>query len=106
MKKVLSRNPLDWVEILKVLADETRLQVIRELMKGEASVNKLSRALGIETYNASKHLKILETCGLIEKRKDGTRRIYRIKSYLKRHLSDNSRILDLGCCKFNLKDLK
>ena len=91
---------LNWTSILKALADENRLQILHELLKQEASVQDLSVMLDIKTYNISKHLKILETSGLVQKRKDGVHRIYHITESLKSHLTDNNRILDLGCCKF------
>ncbi len=90
---------LNWTTILKALADENRLQIIHELLKREASVQDLSTNLGLKTYNISKHLKILETNGLVRKRKEGVHRIYHITERLKSRLSDD-RVLDLGCCKF------
>ncbi|MBI4683206.1 MAG: winged helix-turn-helix transcriptional regulator [Nitrospirae bacterium] len=91
---------LNWTTILKALADENRLQIIHELLKQEASVQDLSNILRIRTYNISKHLKILETNGLVRKRKDGVHRIYHITENLKSHLSEDNQVLDLGCCKF------
>jgi len=91
---------LNWTTILKALADENRLQIIHELLKQEASVQDLSNALEIKTYNISKHLKILETSGLVKKRKDGVHRIYHITENLKSRFTDNNEVLDLGCCKF------
>lgn len=91
---------LNWTTILKALADENRLQIIHELLKQEASVQDLSTILEIRTYNISKHLKILETNGLVKKRKDGVHRIYHITENLKSHLSEDNQVLDLGCCKF------
>ena len=91
---------LNWTTILKALADENRLQIIHELLKQESSVQDLSNALEIKTYNISKHLKILETSGLVRKRKDGVHRIYHITENLKSRFSNNNEVLDLGCCKF------
>lgn len=91
---------LNWTTILKALADENRLRIIHELLKKESSVQDLSDALGIKPYNISKHLKILETSGLLQKRKDGVHRIYQISYNLKSRFKDNNRILDLGCCQF------
>lgn len=95
-----SIEPLNWTSILKALADENRLQIIHELLKQDSSVQDLANLLEIQPYNISKHLKILETSGLVKKRKDGAHRIYHITENLKTHLSDNNQILDLGCCKF------
>lgn len=91
---------LNWTTILKALADESRLQIIHELLKKESSVQDLSDTLGIKPYNISKHLKILETSGLLKKRKDGVHRIYHISENLKSRFKENNRILDLGCCQF------
>lgn len=91
---------LNWTITLKALADENRLQIIHTLLNKEASVQDLSTILEIKTYNISKHLKILETSGLVRKRKEGVHRIYHITENLKSHLSSDNQVLDLGCCKF------
>ena len=90
--------------ILKALADENRLQIINELLKQDLSVQDLSSILNIQKYNISKHLKILEANGLVNKNKNGTLRIYYITRKLRSHLSKNNQILDLGCCKFMFGD--
>ena len=100
------KSSIKWTAILKTLADETRLQIIHELLKKEASVQDISTALTIKVYNVSKHLKILEACGLVKKRKEGTHRIYGITDRLKDHLSEDKQVLDLGCCKFIFTGLK
>ena len=93
-------STLNWTSILKALADENRLQIIHTLLKQESSVQDLSESLDIKTYNISKHLKILETSGLVQKRKDGIHRIYHVTENLRSHLSEDNQVLDLGCCKF------
>jgi DNA-binding transcriptional ArsR family regulator len=100
------KSSIKWTAILKTLADETRLQIIHELLKKEASVQDIATALDIKVYNVSKHLKILEACGLVKKRKEGTHRIYGITDHLKDRLSEDKQVLDLGCCKFIFTGLK
>ena len=100
MEDIGSKSDFDWSIILKALADDSRLQIIRELLKNEASVQDLSDRLEIKTYNMSKHLKILETSGLVKKRKEGIHRIYYITEHLRSRLSNDNQVLDLGCCKF------
>jgi DNA-binding transcriptional ArsR family regulator len=95
-----SASPLSWTSTLKALADESRLQIIHELLKQELTVQDLSDILGAKIYNISKHLKVLETCGLVRKKKDGIQRIYHITEDLKSRFSKDDQILDLGCCKF------
>ncbi|UCH81088.1 MAG: winged helix-turn-helix transcriptional regulator [Nitrospiraceae bacterium] len=99
-KKSRIESTLNWTSILKALADENRLQIIHTLLKQESSVQDLSESLDIKTYNISKHLKILETSGLVQKRKDGIHRIYHVTENLRSHLSEDNQVLDLGCCKF------
>jgi len=98
--KTIVESPLNWTSILKALADENRLQIIHTLLKQESSVQDLSDSLDVKTYNISKHLKILETSGLVQKRKDGVHRIYHVTESLRSRLSENNQVLDLGCCKF------
>ncbi|UCE71478.1 MAG: winged helix-turn-helix transcriptional regulator [Nitrospiraceae bacterium] len=93
-------STFNWTTILKALADENRLQIIHELLKNEASVQDLSDILGLKIYNISKHLKILESNGLVKKRKDGNRRIYKVTDNIRSRLSEDNQVLDLGCCKF------
>ncbi|MBI4843045.1 MAG: winged helix-turn-helix transcriptional regulator [Nitrospirae bacterium] len=94
------KSSIKWTAILKTLADETRLQIIHCLLKQEASVQDVANSLNLKVYNVSKHLKILESSGLVIKRKDGTHRIYSISESIKDHLSEDKQVLDLGCCKF------
>lgn len=98
------KSPPDWTAILKALADENRLQIIHVLLKNETSVQGLSNLLNSKTYNISKHLKILETSGLVGKKKDGVHRIYHITENFKSCLSEDKQVLDLGCCKFMFND--
>jgi ArsR family transcriptional regulator len=106
IEKSSFKTPLKWTEILKALADESRLLIIHELLKNEASVTDLSKALGIKIYNISRHLKILETSGLVKKIKKGNTRIFSITENITSRFSEKDQILDLGCCKFTFKELK
>lgn len=92
--------------MLNALADETRLQIVRKLLNQELSVNRLSDILGMKIYNISKHLKVLEANGLIERRKEGIYRFYNVTEKLKLQLSEDCLELDLGCCKFKFTDLE
>ncbi len=103
--KSSAKSSLQWTEILKALADETRLLIIRELLRREANVTELSQALGIQLYNISRHLKILEKNGLLEKKQIGLNKIYRITDSISNRFSEKDQVLDLGCCKFTFRDL-
>jgi DNA-binding transcriptional ArsR family regulator len=105
-KKGFSKIYAYWPRILNALADETRLKIVLKLLYQELSVNRLADILGMKEYNISRHLKILETNGLIEKRKEGNYRFYNVSEKLKLRLSDNCLVLDLGCCKFRFTDIR
>ena len=59
-------------EILKVLADEARLRIVRALLQAELSVAELVQALNLPQSTVSRHLKPLKQVGLLSSRRDGT----------------------------------
>jgi DNA-binding transcriptional ArsR family regulator len=60
------------------LSDPTRLAIVARLAQGEASVNDIAALFPISQPAVSRHLKVLEDAGLIERRVDGTRRPCRL----------------------------
>jgi DNA-binding transcriptional ArsR family regulator len=52
------------------LADPTRRAILARLVAGECSVNDLARPFKISLPAISKHLKVLERCGLIRRGKE------------------------------------
>ena len=61
-----------------VLAEPSRLILLRELMSGEASVGELVAKTGIKQGTVSKHLGILAGAGFLARERDGNRVIYKI----------------------------
>lgn len=59
------------VKVLKALADETRLRVLKVLMQGEFCVCELVDALEVNQSNLSRHLAVLKNAGLVSDRKEG-----------------------------------
>lgn len=51
---------------LAALADPTRRAIVARLAQGEATVSELRQPFGISQPAISRHLKVLETAGLIE----------------------------------------
>jgi DNA-binding transcriptional ArsR family regulator len=49
------------------LADPTRREILKRLTQGEATVNELAEPFPISVQAVSKHLKVLERAGLIER---------------------------------------
>lgn len=82
---------------LKVLADSTRLAVVRQLMSGPKHVGELNMAVGIEQSLLSHHLRALRRAGLVESQRDGKAVLYRLSPQLEAERSGES--LNLGCCR-------
>ena len=61
------------------LGEPTRLRLARELAgRDEAAVQELADAVGAPIANVSKHLHVLYHARLVERRRDGTRVLYRL----------------------------
>lgn len=56
---------MDLIEILKALADETRLRIINILQNGEYCVCDVESVLNLTQSNASKHLNKLKSTKII-----------------------------------------
>ncbi len=61
------------------LADSTRRGILTTLMSGEASVQELAVPYSMSLPGISKHLKVLERAGLIERSRDAQWRPCRLK---------------------------
>jgi DNA-binding transcriptional ArsR family regulator len=95
----------DCTEILKALADRTRLRIVKALLAEPSGVNDLSAALQISQYNTSKHLRILRLAGVVEVEPAGSRREYSIAAPLRKRLAREGPVLDFGCCSFRFDRL-
>jgi DNA-binding transcriptional ArsR family regulator len=62
----------------RMLADATRLAILRVLMRGERSVSQVVAETGRNQANISKHLKMLAEEGLVARRKDGLQVYYKL----------------------------
>jgi DNA-binding transcriptional ArsR family regulator len=60
------------------LADPTRRAILARLVSGEATVMELAKPFAISQPAISRHLKVLENAGLIERGRDAQRRPCRI----------------------------
>jgi DNA-binding transcriptional ArsR family regulator len=63
----------------QALADPTRRLILERLLRGEATVNELAEPLPMSQPAVSKHLKVLEAAGLVERRQDAQRRWARVQ---------------------------
>jgi DNA-binding transcriptional ArsR family regulator len=61
---------------LDALGDGTRREIFERLRRGPRAVGELARGLQVSRPAVSQHLRVLEEAGLVNARKDGTRRLY------------------------------
>ncbi len=62
------------------LADPTRRAILARLAAGEATVNELAAPFSVSLPAISRHLKVLERAGLIERGRDGQARPSRLQA--------------------------
>jgi DNA-binding transcriptional ArsR family regulator len=95
----------DCISALKALGEENRVRLLRLLLKKPRSVNEMVTALGASQYNVSRHLRVLREASLVEVTKNGQQRVYALAEDFRSHLSENSNVLDLGCCQFDFNKM-
>ncbi len=65
--------------VFTALGHPTRRAILTRLAKGEADVHELSEPFGLSQPTISRHLKVLETAGLIEATREAQRRPRRLR---------------------------
>ena len=65
-------------EVCRVLTDPKRLMLLDVLREGEHSVGDLAEKLGCTLANASQHLAVLRSAGLVGTRRSGTTILYNL----------------------------
>jgi DNA-binding transcriptional ArsR family regulator len=74
-------TPLDPLSVtLAALADPTRRAILARLSDGEATVNELAEPFPISLPAISRHLKVLESAGLISRGRDAQWRPCRLEA--------------------------
>ena len=59
-------------KMIKALGDETRLRILKLLLRKELCVCELEAALNLPQSKVSRHLTVLRSVGLVEDRREGT----------------------------------
>jgi rhodanese-related sulfurtransferase/DNA-binding transcriptional ArsR family regulator len=67
-----------FAQVAKGLAHPQRLELLDVLVQGERSVDALASATGLRVSTASALLQTLDRAGLVERRKEGRRVLYRL----------------------------
>jgi len=83
------------IEYLKVLADPTRMKIVKFLSEGDMYVCELAEALGTSQPCVSQHIRRLKGLGLVIERREGQRVCYRLDDgALGRHRDELMAFLD------------
>ena len=64
---------------LKALGEPRRVEILRVLRAGPRAVGEIATEIDVTQQAASQHLAVLGKAGLVEARKEGTRRLYAIR---------------------------
>jgi DNA-binding HxlR family transcriptional regulator len=75
------------VDVLKVLADASRIRILATLAAHEASVEQLAETLSLRPPTISHHLSRLKALGLVSMRREGTTHMYRFEPERLRELN-------------------
>ncbi len=67
-------------ETIQAMADPTRFEILRLVRRREMSAGDIARKFtGITRPAVSQHLSVLKRAGLLAERRQGTRRLYRVR---------------------------
>lgn len=77
----------EFAKILKALADETRLDLVRLLLTHDFCVGALAQRLGFSEAGVSQHLKVLREAGLVRGEKRG---------YFTHYMIDRERLAEVA----------
>jgi DNA-binding transcriptional ArsR family regulator len=61
----------EFIKVMKALSDPNRVKLVKMLQKRTMCVCEVQASLGIAQPTVSKHLKILEGAGLVDRKKEG-----------------------------------
>ncbi|WP_207750685.1 ArsR/SmtB family transcription factor [Anaeromonas gelatinilytica] len=76
-----NNNDID-IEILKALADETRIDILKLLGNREMNVNEIAQNSKVSRPTISHHLQILKRARIVESRKEGKETFYSVNNYV------------------------
>jgi DNA-binding transcriptional ArsR family regulator len=68
------------MEVFEVIAQPTRREILRLLSAGELSAGEIASHFSVTQPAISQHLKTLKNAGLVNERREGTRRILSVRA--------------------------
>jgi arsenate reductase/ArsR family transcriptional regulator len=78
MAKQRSHELRDILAVTKALSDESRLRALMAVKDGELCLCQIIPVLGLSPATVSKHMDTLERAGLVQRRREGKWRYYRL----------------------------
>ena len=103
LENFISTN--ECARVLKAVADETRLLILKSLFKGEKCGTEIALELDLAQPHIAHHLGILKNANLVESCRDGQKVCYRLHPVVHESLKHNNEMtIDLGCCKMSFKE--
>jgi DNA-binding transcriptional ArsR family regulator len=64
---------------MKALGEPRRIEILELLKEGPRAVGEIAAAVDVSQQAVSQHLAVLDRAGLVEARKEGTRRVYAVR---------------------------
>jgi DNA-binding transcriptional ArsR family regulator len=64
---------------LKAIAEPSRRRILTLVRDGELSAGEIAAEFDVTRQAVSQHLGILKAAGLVDERRNGTRRLYRVR---------------------------
>jgi DNA-binding transcriptional ArsR family regulator len=76
---MLGQEPARLDRVFYALADSTRRAMLRELAEGQRNISELAAPFSMSFAGASKHVKVLESAGLVSRRVAGRQHMCRLE---------------------------
>ena len=76
------------VDVFHAIADVNRRAILDTVTSGEVAVGAIAASVDLSYSATSQHLEILRKAGLLKRRKDGRRRLYRLNARPLRKVHD------------------
>ncbi|HVU86252.1 MAG TPA: metalloregulator ArsR/SmtB family transcription factor [Pirellulales bacterium] len=73
-------RPVQQNDVFHAIAHPTRRKILKLLRSGDRPASELAEPFGVSFPAISQHLRILKDADLVAERRDGRRRIYRLRS--------------------------
>ena len=68
------------MQVFEAIAQPKRREILKLLAVGELSAGEIGSRFQVSQPAISQHLKVLRDAGLVSERRDGTRRLYSVRS--------------------------